>query len=88
MMGEDEPGTLARLQALRRELLHPKAAEYGGRIVKTTGDGELVEFARVVDAIECAVSIYPLDACAGRAGAEGAHGRSRVVEREGNCPVA
>ena len=44
MMGEDETGTLARLQTIRKELLHPKVAEYGGRIVKTTGDGTLIEF--------------------------------------------
>jgi adenylate cyclase len=44
MMGADEAGTLNRLKALRAELLHPKIDEYGGRIVKTTGDGTLIEF--------------------------------------------
>jgi adenylate cyclase len=44
MMGQDEIGTLTRLKALRAEFLHPKIAEYGGRIVKTTGDGTLIEF--------------------------------------------
>jgi adenylate cyclase len=54
-MGADEEGTLERLKALRRELLDPKIAEDHGRIVKTTGDGLLVEFASVVDAVRCAV---------------------------------
>jgi TolB-like protein len=52
-----EEGTLERLKALRRELLDPKIAEYKGRIVKTTGDGMLVEFASVVDAVRCAVAV-------------------------------
>src|SRR6201981_1557961 len=57
LMGADEEGTLERLQALRRELLDPKIAEHHGRIVKTTGDGVLVEFASVVDAVRCAVAV-------------------------------
>jgi TolB-like protein/class 3 adenylate cyclase len=57
LMGADEEGTLERLKALRRELLDPKIAEYHGRIVKTTGDGMLVEFASVVDAVRCAVAV-------------------------------
>jgi adenylate cyclase len=57
LMGEDETGTLARLQALRKELLHPKVAEYGGRIVKTTGDGTLIEFPSAVDAVQHAVEV-------------------------------
>jgi adenylate cyclase len=56
-MGADEEGTLERLKALRRELLDPKIAERHGRIVKTTGDGLLVEFASVVDAVRCAVEV-------------------------------
>ena len=56
-MGADEEGTLERLKALRRELLDPKIAEHQGRIVKTTGDGLLVEFASVVDAVRCAVAV-------------------------------
>jgi adenylate cyclase len=56
-MGADEEGTLARLKAHRRELLDPKIAEHHGRIVKTTGDGVLVEFASVVDAVRCAVAV-------------------------------
>src|SRR6516225_1335542 len=57
LMGTDEEGTLERLRALRRELLDPKIAERRGRLVKTTGDGLLVEFASVVDALRCAAEI-------------------------------
>jgi adenylate cyclase len=57
LMGADEEGTLERLKALRREILDPKIAEHRGRIVKTTGDGMLVEFASVVDAVRCAVEV-------------------------------
>src|SRR5437899_4310236 len=57
LMGADEEGTLARLKALRRELADPKIKEHRGRIVKTTGDGLLLEFASVVDAVRCAVEV-------------------------------
>ena len=57
LMGADEEGTLERLKALRRELLDPKIAEHNGRIVKTIGDGLLVEFPSVVDAVRCAVEV-------------------------------
>ena len=57
LMGADEEGTHGRLKALRHELLDPKIAEHHGRIVKTTGDGLLVEFASVVDAVRCAVAV-------------------------------
>ena len=57
LMGADEEGTLERLKALRRELLDPKIAEHRGRLVKTTGDGLLVEFASIVDAVRCAVAV-------------------------------
>jgi len=57
LMGADEEGTLERLKALRRELVDPKVTEHHGRIVKTTGDGMLVEFASVVDAVRCAVAV-------------------------------
>jgi adenylate cyclase len=57
LMGADEEGTLAALRAVRRELADPKIAEHRGRIVKTTGDGLLVEFASVVDAVRCAVEV-------------------------------
>lgn len=51
LMGQDEEGTLARLKAHRRELVNPKIREHRGRIVKTTGDGLLVEFASPVEAV-------------------------------------
>jgi adenylate cyclase len=54
LMGADEEGTLRRLKALRAEVIDPTIAEHHGRIVKTTGDGLLVEFASVVDAMRCA----------------------------------
>jgi len=57
LMGADEEGTLARLRAHRRELIDPKIAEHRGRIVKTTGDGMLVEFGSVVDALRCATEV-------------------------------
>ncbi len=57
LMGADEEGTLARLKAHRRELIDPKIAEHRGRIVKTTGDGMLVEFGSVVDALRCATEL-------------------------------
>src|SRR3981189_2718252 len=56
-MGADEEGTLARLKAHRRELVDPKIKEHRGRIVKTAGDGMLVEFPSVVDAVRCAVEV-------------------------------
>ena len=57
LMGADEEGTLARLNAHRREFLEPKIADHRGRIVKRTGDGILIEFASAVDAARCAVEI-------------------------------
>lgn len=57
LMGTDEMGTIASLKSHRRELVDSGIAEHHGRIVKTTGDGMLVEFASVVDAVGCAVSI-------------------------------
>jgi adenylate cyclase len=57
LMGADEAGTLLTLKAHRRDLVDPKIAEYGGRIVKTTGDGVLVEFSSAVNAVKCASDI-------------------------------
>ena len=57
LMGADEEGTLAALKAHRRALVDPKIKEHRGKIIKTTGDGMLVEFASVVDAVRCAVEI-------------------------------
>ena len=56
-MGADEEGTLARLKVLRRELIDPKNKQHHGRIVKTTGDGILIEFLSVVDAVRCAIEV-------------------------------
>jgi hypothetical protein len=56
-MGADEECTRERLKALRHELVDPKIAEHHGRIVKTTGDDMLVEFASVVDAVRCAAQV-------------------------------
>ncbi len=57
LMGIDEAGTLARLKALRRDLIDPKIAAHAGRIVKLMGDGMLLEFGSAVDAVNCAVAI-------------------------------
>ena len=57
LMGRDEEGTHERLKAHLQELVNPKIGEHRGRIVKNTGDGFLVEFASVVDAVRCAVEI-------------------------------
>jgi adenylate cyclase len=57
MMGTDEVGTLEALKAIRREIVDPAIADHKGRIVKTTGDGLLVEFASAVDAVTCATSV-------------------------------
>ena len=64
LMSEDKVGTLATLKAHRAEFIDPEIASHGGRIVKLMGDGALVEFPSVVDAIECAVAnqrgeVYP-----------------------------
>ena len=56
LMGENEEGTLAALTAHLKELMEPCIAEHRGRVVKTTGDGLLAEFASVVDAVRCAVA--------------------------------
>ena len=57
LMGADEEGTHERLKAHHRELIGPKIAEHSGRIVKTTGDGMLVEFVSVADAVRCAAEL-------------------------------
>ncbi len=57
LMGGDEAGTLAALKTHRRELIDPKIAEHQGRIVKTTGDGLLIEFPSVVEAVQCAIEV-------------------------------
>jgi len=64
LMGRDESGTLAALKALRREVVDPAIASHGGRIVKTTGDGLLLEFPSVVNAVRCSIEVQA--AMAGR----------------------
>jgi TolB-like protein/class 3 adenylate cyclase len=66
LMGTDEVGTLAALKSFRREVVDPAIAAHKGRIVKTTGDGMLLEFASAVDAVNCAVVVQ--DQMAARAG--------------------
>src|SRR5262245_58227063 len=57
LMSTDEVGTLSALKSHRREIVDPAIAEHHGRIVKTTGDGILVEFASAVDAVTCAINL-------------------------------
>ena len=57
LMGQDEAGTLAALRAIRLNVIDPKIAEHQGRLFKTTGDGVLVEFPSVVNAVTCGVDI-------------------------------
>jgi adenylate cyclase len=57
LIGADEEGTLGRLRSIRAELIDPKIAEHRGRLVKTTGDELLVEFASMVDALRCASEV-------------------------------
>ena len=57
LMGTDEVGTLSALKAHRTQSIDPKLARHTGRVVKTTGDGILIEFPSVVDAVQCAVEI-------------------------------
>jgi class 3 adenylate cyclase len=57
LVGEDEEGTLEWLKVLRRTVADPKIKEHRGRVVRTMGDGLLVEFASVVDAVRCALDV-------------------------------
>ena len=57
LMGLDEEGTIARQRTHRKEIFNPRISAYGGRIVKSTGDGLLVEFPSVVDAVKCAIEM-------------------------------
>src|SRR6266699_1359454 len=64
LIGADEEGTLRRIRSIRAEVIDPTIAAHRGRLVKTTGDGLLVEFASVVDALRCANEVQ--QAMAGR----------------------
>ena len=68
LMGQDEEGTLSRIRSLRREIFEPKLRDHQERVVKTTGDGILVEFSSPVEAIRCAVEVQ--EAIAARASQE------------------
>src|SRR5262245_41016792 len=57
LMGEDETGTLETLRKRRKEVLEPLLVKYGGRLIKLMGDGALVEFASVVNAVQCAIEM-------------------------------
>ena len=57
LMGKDERGTLRRIKAIRREVVDPNIAEHHGRVVKTTGDGILIEYPSAVEAVGCAMAI-------------------------------
>ena len=57
LIGADEEGTLNQLRSIRTDMIDPKISEHRGRMVKTTGDGLLVEFASVIDALRCATEI-------------------------------
>src|ERR1700746_531256 len=71
MMGADEGGTLASLKHHRETIFNPAVAEHHGRVVKLIGDGTLVEFASVVDAVKCALSIQRAVKAAARGKGEG-----------------
>jgi adenylate cyclase len=77
MMGADETGTLTALKRHRESAFDPAVARHNGRIVKLIGDGTLVEFASVVDAVNCALAIQGL-AAAGTAGDNGARITLRI----------
>ncbi|MDH3234913.1 MAG: tetratricopeptide repeat protein [Alphaproteobacteria bacterium] len=79
LMGKDEAGTLAALKAHRKELLEPKAAQYHGRTVKLMGDGALMEFGSVVDAVLFAIEVQ----CAMRGRNAGVPEERRIVYRIG-----
>ncbi len=57
LMGVDEEGTLSAMKSHLRDFVNPKIEEHGGKIVKTTGDGLLVEFRSVVDAVRCCLNL-------------------------------
>ncbi len=87
LMERDEAGTLARLRTLRRDLIDPKIAEHKGRIVKTTGDGILIEFPSVVEAVACAVALQREMAARNDAPAEDERIQFRVGINSGDVIV-
>jgi len=87
LMERDEAGTLVRLRTLRRDLIDPKIAEHKGCIVKTTGDGILVEFPSVVEAVDCAVALQRGMAARNNATAEDERIQFRVGINSGDVIV-
>ena len=87
LMGEDEVGTLERLKSCRRELIDPAIKEFRGRMVKLMGDGALVEFASVVDAVQCAAVIQRRMAERDRGTAEARQIRFRIGVNLGDVIV-
>jgi TolB-like protein len=87
LTGADEEGTISRLKALRRELIDPTIDTHVGRIVKTTGDGILIEFASVVDAVRCAVEVQRGMASGNRDVAQDKHIEFRVGIHIGDVVV-
>ena len=87
LMERDEAGTLARLKTLRRDLIDPKIAEHKGRIFKTTGDGLLIEFPSVVEAVACAVAMQQQTAARNDATAEDEGIQFRVGINSGDVIV-
>ncbi len=67
MMERNEEGTLARLKALQRDFFEPRVSAHHGRVVKTTGDGFLVEFASPLEAVRCALGVEPQQVVLGEA---------------------
>ena len=72
LVGADEDRTLARLRALRSDMIDPTIAVHHGRVVKRTGDGAIVEFRSVIDAVRCAMDVQ---SGAQRRRSGGMHGR-------------
>jgi adenylate cyclase len=83
LMGVDEVATLQALKAHRREVVDPAIAGHHGRIVKTTGDGMLVEFASAVDAVNCAMTVQKSMADRNDGSATSANGSPRIIFRIG-----
>jgi adenylate cyclase len=85
LIGADEPGTLAKLAALRSSVIDPQMAAHGGRVFKTTGDGLLAEFTSGVQAVQCAIAIQ--QAMRAQEGIElriGLHSADVVVQPDGD----
>jgi adenylate cyclase len=87
LMGEDEVGTLEGLKSCRRELIDPEIKKHHGRMIKLMGDGALVEFASVVDAVQCAAVIQRRMADRNKGTAEARQIRFRIGVNLGDIIV-